>query len=84
MAIPAVDAHATLTRGIVRLRLTSGNEQALARFEPDDRRVVECGQDGWHDARQASQAIDAIAGRLRKAFDPHHILNRGIFGPEHA
>ena len=84
MAIPAVDAHATLTRGIVRLRLTSGNEQALARFEPDDRRVVECGQDGWHDARQASQAIDAIAGRLRKAFDPHRILNRGIFGAEHA
>lgn len=83
MTVPGVDAHATLTRGIVRLRLTSGDEQALAGFDPDDRRVVECGSNGRHGTRQASQEVDVIAGRLRKAFDPHRILNRGIFGPDH-
>ena len=84
MTISGVDAHATLTRGIVRLRLASGDERAVAGFDPDDRRVVECASNGWHGTRQAAQEVDVIAGRLRKAFDPHHILNRGIFGPEHA
>jgi glycolate oxidase FAD binding subunit len=84
MTVSGVDAHATLTRGIVRLRLTSGVEQALAGFDPDDRCVVECGSNGWHGTRQAAQEVDVIAGRLRMAFDPHRILNRGIFGPEHA
>ena len=84
MTVSGVDAHATLTRGIVRLRLTSGGEQALAGFDPDDRRVIECGSNGWHGTRQAAQEVDVIAGRLRMAFDPHRILNRGIFGPEHA
>jgi glycolate oxidase FAD binding subunit len=83
MTVSGVDAHATLTRGIVRLRLANGDEQALAVFDPDDRRVVECGSNGWHGTRQAAQEVDVIAGRLRKAFDPHRILNRGIFGPEH-
>jgi FAD/FMN-containing dehydrogenase len=84
MTVSGVDAHATLARGIVRLRLASGGEQALAGFDADDRRVVECGSNGWHGTRQAAQEVDAIAGRLRQAFDPHRILNRGIFGPEHA
>src|SRR5688572_15211102 len=84
MTVSGIDAHATLTRGIVRLRLANGDEQALAGFDPDDRRVVECGTDGSYGTRQAAQEVDVIAGRLRKAFDPHRILNRGIFGPEHA
>ncbi len=75
-SLPDVDAHATLSRGIVRLRLPG--DTPLEAFEPDDRQVFERG------ARRAESAapIQAISRRLRDAFDPERLLNRGILGAE--
>ena len=71
-----VDAHATLSRGVVRLRLTS--EEPLEAFDPADRRVFESGRPNGN----ASEPTHAISRRLRDAFDPARILNPGILGAE--
>ena len=49
-------------------------------FDPGDRRVFESGLP----ARVAleSTPVDVVARRLRDAFDPARILNRGILGEE--
>lgn len=83
-AIPEVDAHASLARGIVRLR---GTDPATARaFDPADRVIVETtaapGAPGIAVATTAPN--DTLARRLRDAFDPHRILNRGILGDDSA
>jgi glycolate oxidase FAD binding subunit len=82
-SIPGIDAHATLSRGIVRLCLTSAERAALGAFDTDDRRVVETIPPGWRGTIETSQApSDPISRRLRDAFDPARILNRGILGEE--
>ncbi|HEX6943955.1 MAG TPA: FAD-binding protein [Gemmatimonadaceae bacterium] len=68
---PDVDAHATLARGTVRLRLTS--DHLLDAFDPEDRRVFEEGS-------RLPAPTNAISERMRDAFDPARILNRGILG----
>jgi hypothetical protein len=75
-ALPDVDAHATLSRGVVRLRLP--DDKRLETFEPSDQRVYETG------ARplKLAQPIQDLSRRLRDAFDPGRILNRGILGDE--
>ena len=81
MSIPGVDAHGTLARGVVRLRLASAALTSLDVFDRDDRRVFESGMP----ARGASMVptpVDTVARRLRDAFDPARILNRGILGAE--
>jgi len=74
-----VDAHASVSRGIVRLRL-DGNAAAvqdvLSGFDPGDARIVEQGDGGPVPA----DANEALATRLRLAFDPRGILNPGILG----
>ena len=75
LTFPDVDAHATLARGIVRLRLTS--DRLLDAFDPADRRVFEVGA-----PESVIAPSDAISGRLRDAFDPARILNRGILGED--
>ena len=77
LTFPDVDAHATLTRGTVRLRLTS--DRLLDAFDASDRRVFEEGAGGSSPAAQ----LTVISARMRDAFDPARILNRGILG-EHA
>ena len=80
MSIPDVDAHATLSRGVVRLRLTSGTMPAEA-FDANDRIVYETAPAGLRAGGNPSFQ-DHIAIRLRDAFDPDRVLNRGILGPE--
>jgi glycolate oxidase FAD binding subunit len=75
LSVPDVDAHATLARGTVRLRLTS--DRKLDAFDAADRRVFEVGV-----PESVSAPSDAISGRLRDAFDPARILNRGILGED--
>jgi glycolate oxidase FAD binding subunit len=75
LTFPDVDAHATLARGTVRLRLT--RDTPLDAFDASDRRVFETGA---HDPVNAQS--DAISHRLRDAFDPARILNRGILGED--
>lgn len=82
-SIPGIDAHATMARGIVRLRLTSAELGALEAFDPEDRRVVESIPPDWNVTVEPSRPpSDAISLRLRDAFDPGRILNRGILGEE--
>ena len=82
-SIPGIDAHATLARGIVRLCLTSAESDALAAFDAGDRRMVETIPPGWRGTIKPSRPpSDPISRRLRDAFDPGRILNRGILGEE--
>ena len=82
-SIPGIDAHASMARGIVRLCLTSAESGALDLFGAEDRRVAETVPTGWHGAMPPSPALsDPISRRLRDAFDPGRILNRGILGEE--
>jgi FAD/FMN-containing dehydrogenase len=82
MAIPNVDAHASLVRGVVRLRLSNPPEP-LNGFEAADRIVVESMP------TQAAGVVvpspnEVVSRRLRDAFDPRRILNRGILGEDTA
>ena len=79
MAMPGVNAHATFARGVVRIRLASADANALASFDADDRRIFENAPAGWNHAPSTS---DGIPRRLRDAFDPARILNRGIMGED--
>ncbi|HEX9564122.1 MAG TPA: FAD-binding protein [Gemmatimonadaceae bacterium] len=81
--ITSVEAHATVTRGIVRLRIPDGltiaDADPLAAFDEDDARIIEQGRAG--DGVMPSPAgVGELAERLRLAFDPLRILNRGILG----
>ena len=82
MALPNVDAHASLARGVVRLRL-SNLPEPLNGFEAADRIVVETMP------LQAAGVVtpspnEIVSRRLRDAFDPRRILNRGILGEDAA
>jgi hypothetical protein len=82
MAIPDVNAHATLARGVVRLRLTNPDENALAGFDAADGRIIERAPAALRQVSRTSN--DQISRRLRNAFDPAQIFNRGILGVEKA
>lgn len=75
--------HATLERGVVRAWLPVPDEQViagvLAALHPDDARIFERLPRTWW-PRFAPVAPDALARSLRRAFDPAHLLNRGILG----
>jgi hypothetical protein len=75
LTFPDVDAHATLARGTVRLRLTS--DRLLDAFDESDRRVFEVGA-----PESVTAPSNTLSGRLRDAFDPARILNRGILGED--
>ena len=83
MSIPGVDAHATLARGVVRLRLSGADAEALAVFEANDRRVSEVNLPS-SGSRFAPSLLPNynLARRMRDAFDPHRLLNRGILGED--
>ena len=81
-ALPDVDAHASLARGIVRLRLP-GSFEPLNAFETADRVIVETRQSSRGHAA-ALTPNDVLSRRLRDAFDPRRILNRGTLGEEAA
>lgn len=82
MALPDANAHATLARGIVRLRLTSSDLPTTA-FDGGDRVIYETAPSERR--MGASPAThDVLSRRLRDAFDPDRLLNRGILGPEGA
>lgn len=82
MAIPNVDAHASLARGIVRLRLLN-HEPSLSGFDAADRVMVETMSTPGVGVATPSPN-DALSRRLRDAFDPRRILNRGILGDDAA
>jgi FAD/FMN-containing dehydrogenase len=79
MAIPDVDAHGSLSRGVVRLRMQNP-PAALSSFDAADRIVVETMSAGGSAGTPAPNAI--LSRRLRDAFDPGRIFNRGILGDE--
>lgn len=79
MAMPEVDAHATLARGVVRIRLAS--PRTVDGFDAADHQVVETLPVSFHDRIAPAPAPPgALSRRLRDAFDPDRILNRGILG----
>lgn len=83
MATADVDAHATLARGIVRLRLTAPSQgKAVSAFDAADHRVLESVPPAWHGTVAWSGPADPLSRRLRLAFDPHRLLNRGILGED--
>lgn len=82
-ATPDVDAHASLYRGVVRLRLPS-SLAPLRRFDAHDRQVVETMPEEWRDRSAPPVPNDVLSRRLRDAFDPARVLNRGILGSESA
>jgi glycolate oxidase FAD binding subunit len=80
-AIAGVDAHASLSRGVVRLRL-AGSIDVLDAFDAQDHRVVETMPAARRRAEPTAPPNEFLARRLRDAFDPRRILNRGILGAE--
>jgi glycolate oxidase FAD binding subunit len=78
--IPGAEAQATLARGVVRIRWQGGPpDGALASFDKADVRVLE--QRAMTGALAVPlPALDDLTRRVRLAFDPHQILNRGIMG----
>ena len=75
--------HASLGRGVVRGWLPMPDENVvggvLAALRADDARIFERLPRPWW-PRFAPAAPDPLARALRRAFDPGHILNRGILG----
>jgi glycolate oxidase FAD binding subunit len=78
--------HATLERGVVRCWLGGEPGEGLAqRLEtalPADAgtRIFERLPPSWWERLTTSPGADRLASGIRRAFDPHHLLNRGIFG----
>ena len=82
MAIPNVDGHASLVRGVVRLRLPDSFE-SLKGLETTDQVIVETFRSSGSGGA-TPMPNDVLSRRLRDAFDPRRILNRGILGDEAA
>ena len=82
METPGVDAHASVARGIVRLREPDAPARVMG---PDaaDRVIVESTAPS-HRSVAMPLPNDALSRRLRDAFDPRRILNRGILGDDTA
>jgi glycolate oxidase FAD binding subunit len=82
-ATPDIDGHASLYRGVVRLRLPA-SVAPLRGFDALDRQVVETMPQEWRDRSAPPAPNDTLSRRLRDAFDPGRVLNRGILGNEAA
>jgi glycolate oxidase FAD binding subunit len=82
-ATPDIDAHASLYRGVVRLRLPA-SIGPLRGFDALDRQVVETMPEEWRDRSAPPAPNDSLSRRMRDAFDPARVLNRGILGSESA
>ena len=78
-----VDAHASLYRGVVRVRLTT-SPRLLEDFDQGDHQVIETMPAAWRQACPMPAPNDFLSRRLRAAFDPGRILNPGILGDESA
>ena len=77
-----VDAHATISRGVVRFR-PKGDSPYFMSSDATDRVIVEKVPAELRTTTGPDRgAIDQISRRLRDAFDPVRILNRGILGDE--
>lgn len=75
-----IDAHASVARGIVRLREPNAPARVMG---PDaaDRVIIETTAPPYRSAAMP-MPNDILSRRLRDAFDPGRILNRGILGDE--
>jgi glycolate oxidase FAD binding subunit len=80
MTIPSVDAHASLGRGVVRLRMPHP-PATLPGFEPGDHVIIETGA-VTGSAVTTPAPNEVLSRRLRDAFDPRRILNRAILGED--
>ena len=80
---PDIDAHASLYRGVVRMRLTAPG-QLPGSFESGGPLITETLPPGWARRPAPAEPNDFLSRRLRDAFDPARILNRGILGNESA
>lgn len=77
----AAECHASLERGIVRCMAGSDDPDALERFMglAGSRRVVleRAPAKVWEQQADTSRPLDE---GMRRAFDPHGVLNPGLFG----
>ena len=77
-----VDAHATISRGVVRFR-PNGDSPYFMSSDSTDRIIIEkAPPDSRTTIAPGRDPIDQISRRLRDAFDPARIFNRGILGDE--
>jgi FAD/FMN-containing dehydrogenase len=56
----------------------------MRNFDTGDRQVVETMPEEWRDRSAHPAPNDVLSRRLRDAFDPARVLNRGILGSESA
>ncbi len=80
--VMGVDAHATISRGVVRFR-PKGDNPYFRSSDATDRIIVErVPAESRPTMGSGLGAIGQISRRLRDAFDPARILNRGILGED--
>ena len=73
-----VAMHATISRGVVRLIVRDGVEalrECLTSTEADEQHIAEHLPSAWW-ADEPDPFTGGLAGRIRDAFDPHHLCNR--------
>jgi glycolate oxidase FAD binding subunit len=79
----AVVCHASLERGIVRCIASENDADAIERLSglSQTRRVIieRAPAAVWE--RQPAPAVRPLDEGMRRAFDPHGVLNPGLFGP---
>lgn len=75
-------AHATLSRGVSRASLRTSVQavRGAMRLPFEGRTIFEKLPDELWRELSPSAADDALARGLRAKFDPHHVLNPGMFG----
>lgn len=80
-SIAGTECHATVARGIVRVRWTAPPAPAsLDALDGADVRIVEQQAPAPHRLPVPTPLPDELHRRTRLAFDPAHILNAGILG----
>lgn len=71
--------HGSIMRGVVRV-IASGPDDAIAKavnLSEGTRAIEMLGVGAWPLVKRAP--VNPLAGRLRATFDPHHVLNPGVF-----
>ena len=85
-SLPGALAHASLGRGVVRCIAPSDDDEALGPWleaigRLDATRIFErLPPRRWSEALAPSPVADRLSRDVKRAFDPHGVLNPGLFG----